>query len=729
VPDHQFIIAVLACLFVPAFAMAALDIQHQLQIDLGEDTINGLAHLQVQDGDTQVDTIGSRSCRRNVDAATDLHFYFAIDDQAVFAGSNPVVEITVEYFDTGEGSIGLQYDSSDTAQFPDDIYKLAGSISLSNTNQWKSHTFEIGDAYLANRQNGGADFRLVKPGGGYFYIDRVTVSVYGESQTSQLAWVLGSTHASGKYYFDPSRDYLNEGAVELASGGMRVIKLWFTPNDPSRYYMWNSDWPSSFADLKALAEHPYWREVFRRPFDTYVLTIFEHRNFHNGFPDPGPAELEQEFYDLARYLLETYRGTGKTFILGHHEGDWHLRGTTDLSTQCDPDQTAINGMIRWYNARQAGVTRARQDVPPEGVHVYGAAEVNLVELAMQGRPTITNDVLPHTNMDLVSYSAYDTVIPAKDDPDAARIKFREALNYLAQKMPDSSTLDPHGEPFGNANVFVSEYGAPEQEWQPNGSIQQLRVTQVTVEEAYAFGCPWIIYWELFCNECCAPGDDPCLPVGGPNPGADPATELEHCRGFWLRRVDGTYSPGWYYLTGQVGSWLKPVSDFNATQTKSNVVRLTWATAPDAGSYRIERSVNGSAYVTLSTPVLGETVYEDDSVQPGQSYRYRLRCEKSGMTPTPWFYSQQIRPTPGDFNVDGKVDQQDFERFINCGTGPNVDYDPQNLPSGCDLPVDNSGVLPADFDRDGDVDQVDFSVFQKCFSGYLKADPQCANDNK
>jgi len=210
-----FILVVLASFFMPAGARADLEVQHQLHIDLGEDTVDGLTHLQLTDGHTQVDSKGNRSCRRNVDSATDLHFYFAADDGAAFAGSNPVVEISVEYFDTGTGTIGLQYDSTDTAPFPDDIYKLAGSISLANTNQWKAHTFSIGDAYFANRQNGGADFRLVKPGGGYFYIDQVTVTIYGESQTSAFGWILGSTHASGKYYFDPSRDYLNEGAVAL----------------------------------------------------------------------------------------------------------------------------------------------------------------------------------------------------------------------------------------------------------------------------------------------------------------------------------------------------------------------------------------------------------------------------------------------------------------------------------------------------------------------------------
>ena len=50
--------------------------------------------------------------------------------------------------------------------------------------------------------------------------------------------------------------------------------------------------------------------------------------------------------------------------------------------------------------------------------VFHAAEVNLVDIAMQGRPSVTNDVLPHTHCDLYSYSAYDIIHYARNDPAA-----------------------------------------------------------------------------------------------------------------------------------------------------------------------------------------------------------------------------------------------------------------------------------------------------------------------
>ncbi|MHC4799114.1 MAG: hypothetical protein ACYTF1_20970, partial [Planctomycetota bacterium] len=443
----------------------------ELQIDLGEDTTDRLTHPQLPDGDTKIVSVGLRLCRKNVTLDSDYHFYFKVDDSVIYQGNHPELYITIDYYDTGSGFLKLQYDSSDPAPFPDDIYKDGGRVTLSNANIWKQHTYGVTDAYLGNRQNGGSDFRIVKPDGSYYYLDVVTVTIPVPRRS-----IIGSSHTSGKYYFDAGRDHLNEGAVEIANAGMRVIKLWFTPNDPSGYYMWSSpDWPESVSSLKALAEHAYWKELFCRPFETYILTIFEHRNFRNGFPPSEQAQLEQDFYDLARYLLQTYNNTGKVFVLGHHEGDWHLWGHYNVPDPPYPTATAVQGMIDWYSARQDGVTRARNETAHTNVYVYAAAEVNHVERSMQYPSLywVTSDVLPHLHMDLVAYSAYETITSYVNQGESTmRQHFSDALDYIASYMPDSGTLDPYGRAFGGKNIFISEYGAPEQQWGGSGPAKQ-----------------------------------------------------------------------------------------------------------------------------------------------------------------------------------------------------------------------------------------------------------------
>jgi hypothetical protein len=137
----------------------------------------------------------------------------------------------------------------------------------------------------------------------------------------------------------------------------------------------------------------------------------------------------------------------------------------------------------------------------------------------EGRPGVTNQVLPGTNVDLVSYSAWDT----QGDSDA----FRRALDYIANHAPDRP-------PFGARNVYVGEFGAPQNEW-------PLERTQKTVcnvvGQAIDYGCPYIVYWQVYCNELRHGDTKPTVPV----------RSNEAVRGFWLIRPDGTRAWAWQYL--------------------------------------------------------------------------------------------------------------------------------------------------------------------------------------
>jgi hypothetical protein len=62
--------------------------------------------------------------------------------------------------------------------------------------------------------------------------------------------------------------------------------------------------------------------------------------------------------------------------------------------------------------------------------------------------------------------------------------------------------------------------------------------------------------------------------------------------------------------------------------------------------------------------------------------------------------------PGDLDGDGDADLFDFETFLGCENGPDMDYE-------CDDPC-----RPADLDNDGDVDWDDHQLFQLVFTGSL-----------
>ena len=333
--------------------------------------------------------------------------------------------------------------------------------------------------------------------------------------------VVGCTHAAGKYNFT-DQDFLSEGADKLLELGTRVIKLWFTANSKNSY-PFNSEW-SECDNMIELAKTPYFRKVFAKPFTTFIIETYppgrEKRKggghyFVYGMTAEGIETEKREFYEFAKYLLTEYKGTGKTFILQNWEGDWIL---TNPQFTKSPTKTAMVGMIDWLNARQDGVTKAREEVGTQGVMVLHAAEVNLIARAMEGKLTVTNNVLPYTRCDLYSYSAWDTLRDPK--------KFRDALDYLAEKAPDNKL-------FGSRNVYVGEFGAPENDC--GGAEKQLEYTKMATEVALDWGARYVVYWELYCNE----------PKGKPEGRPTNAD----CRGFWLIRPDGTKPPVWDYFAG------------------------------------------------------------------------------------------------------------------------------------------------------------------------------------
>jgi len=90
----------------------------------------------VGDGDTQAMEILRRDCRRTVDKASDYYMYFDINDSVVFQGSEKDWYIEIYYYDSNNGSIGLEYDSDDGNDIPA-RYKNGGTVTITNTNTWR----------------------------------------------------------------------------------------------------------------------------------------------------------------------------------------------------------------------------------------------------------------------------------------------------------------------------------------------------------------------------------------------------------------------------------------------------------------------------------------------------------------------------------------------------------------------------------------------------------------
>lgn len=365
--------------------------------------------------------------------------------------------------------------------------------------------------------------------------------------------ILGATHAAGKYSFT-EEDFLNEGADELLRMGTRVIKVWFDLNGKSPY-PFNSEWGEPAEDFAALARHPYYQELFAKPFTTFILVTSRRAAPPDFLDGMSREEIETErtlLYDLAVHLLSTYAGTGKTFVIQNWEGDHLLRRS--LAPGEEPDRIRLRGMADWWNARQAGVTQARIDLKARGVTVAHAAEVNLLRDAMEGKVTATNNVVPLTRADLYSYSSWDVEFD--------RAGLTRALDYLAAKAPDSSL-------YGSRNIYLGEYGAAK-DHVPEG-VDRAEVIRELTDAAVGWGARWVVYWQLYCNEVKYEF------TGRPT--------NEHMRGFWLVRPDG-YRPRMY-------------TDLQREMTTS--LHRVWFRGPGGDFIHPEEGGGGTVWVSERRP--------------------------------------------------------------------------------------------------------------------------------
>ena len=247
-------------------------------------------------------------------------------------------------------------------------------------------------------------------------------------------------------------------------------------------------------DIRSLVDlaekEPSVKAVLDMPFAYYHIWVysFAHSStaWLDGLSKKERDETYEEVHALATYLLRTYNGTGKTFLLGHWEGDWHLHA--GYNRKQDPTPTAIKGMIDWLNVRQKAVDDAKRQTRAKDVYIYHYTEVNLVQKGMNGGKCLVNNVLPHTKVDYVSYSRYDTTNPHKGN---VRKALHEALDYIESKLPDKKVVQ-------GKRVFIGEYGIP---LTAAGTPEkQDHYSRDVCVAALEWGCPFVLYWEMYCNE-------------------------------------------------------------------------------------------------------------------------------------------------------------------------------------------------------------------------------------
>ena len=357
----------------------------------------------------------------------------------------------------------------------------------------------------------------------------------GRDQLLDTPFQAGVTHVEGNYGFTQD-NFLIEGANRIGTFGSSALFIYMEPQFRSRYPdksnapAWPAGTPSTLTELAQTA--PY-KALFSMPFKTFVITAYAFTTMdsvENFAIDPDAAAFEeQEFYDLTRYLLMTYAGTGKTFILKIWEGDY--TGLQGFDTTKDISPTMVDAMNIWLKARQRGISRARNDAGnPSGVGVFHAVETaRVLDYSRSGLTRVINAVVPVVKPDMVSYSSYEASLAGTDAASSAAT-IREALDVIKSLAPDPLGL-------GNKRIFISEYGLFENERPADEVIWRTNTILQTSQAAGIFGA---FLWQVFDNECTqSNGSD--FPVDA-SPGDALRPMNSQCRGLWLVKPDGATSP-------------------------------------------------------------------------------------------------------------------------------------------------------------------------------------------
>ena len=334
---------------------------------------------------------------------------------------------------------------------------------------------------------------------------------------------LGATHVDGKYHLT-QEPFLIEGAKKILEFGSRVCKVWFEFN-PNRKYPFCSDWSAlpPRCRLVDIAKHPYYEEIFNLPFSTIILEITHLNNIRPfNAVDNDFLEYEEQFEELTAYLYRRFAKRPVTFIFQNWEGDWLFNGSYETvwnQQMMDDLPRRIDYFTRWFTVRQRGVEKARKrfaDDPSIACKIINAVEVNRVLTLLQGTPTLTELVLPGITPDLISWSCYDGLNNVVDT--------WHGIELIRHFMKHSGYLP-------KPTVMIGEIGFPEKNRTKEEIID---FWDRSMAVFFAMDIPWIVHWELYCNELSDQAKNKAVPKDGVY-GAD------DLRGFWLYLPDGSLS--------------------------------------------------------------------------------------------------------------------------------------------------------------------------------------------
>jgi hypothetical protein len=303
---------------------------------------------------------------------------------------------------------------------------------------------------------------------------------------------VGTQTFSGLYKFT-TNTLLVETAEAITNLGSDTIKFYMGHNTSGQSGVTLT---SNITNLLTLArDEPSYRRVLDMPFRRLIIWEYPLSNPDAPFQDGNYTPTERandyrEMYDLTHYFLTNYNGSGKSFYLGHWEGDGYLSVN---NWSANPSAAVVSGMILWENTRQKAVDDAKASTSCSNVNVFYYAEANRVRDAMLNGPTnnvrMINAVVPYvTNLDYLSYSSYDGM-------NLSASTLYATLDYMQAHLPTNKAGVVPGE-----RMWIGEYG-----WGGYSADSQEPLNRAYIQRLLGWNSggqclQFILYWEIYDNE-------------------------------------------------------------------------------------------------------------------------------------------------------------------------------------------------------------------------------------
>jgi hypothetical protein len=306
-------------------------------------------------------------------------------------------------------------------------------------------------------------------------------------------FVVGTqTIGAGIQYKFTEKPVLIETAERILAMGSNILKITLNPESQ------DTETPESFRQASPLviaSQETTMKALLEMDFTCNLLWVTTPGvDWTDGMSEKESDMEYQSIRELAEYFRDRFRGTGKKFYIGHWEGDWLLLGSYD-NTQERIDPVRIQGMIDWYNIRQKAVEDAVNAVVSD-TEVFQYLELNRVIPAMKnGFDRIVNKVLPYVDVDYVSYSSWESTIEGLSeggyDYQELKTSLFNALDQIEKNMKAKDRVK-------GKRVFIGEYGFP---WSDGYYANKQAYCSLNVMRAgIEWGCPFILYWEIYDNE-------------------------------------------------------------------------------------------------------------------------------------------------------------------------------------------------------------------------------------